>query len=298
MTYIPSHQSLANHPKTLRLMRRLDLSRACTIGHLHQLWWWCLDYALDGDLTRFDSAEIALAVEWNGDADVLMSALIDAGFIDERDGVRSVHDWEHYGGKLLKRNEANRTRMRESRAAYEPPTTATNNDDDETGAQHDETRAQHVRNTTGARVEPDKIRIDKRDKLNARRARESAQNDAAAQHAPTTIEQRFDQFWGAYPVKRNKQAALKVWRRIKPDDALTATIIASIEQHQRLPDWTKENGRFIPYPSSWLNAGGWQDELDGAASSATQMLDGRPIPKGYKIGADGGLVSIDLKVAL
>ena len=133
---------------------------------------------------------------------------------------------------------------------------------------------------------------------NARRARESAQNDAAAQHAPTTIEQRFDQFWSAYPVKRNKQAALKVWRRIKPDDALTATIIASIEQHQRLPDWTKENGRFIPYPSSWLNAGGWQDELDDAASSATQMLDGRPIPKGYKIGADGGLVSIDLKVAL
>jgi hypothetical protein len=26
-------------------------------------------------------------------------------------------------------------------------------------------------------------------------------------------------------------------------------------------DWQKDNGQFIPHPASWLNAGGWDDEL-------------------------------------
>ena len=25
--------------------------------------------------------------------------------------------------------------------------------------------------------------------------------------------------------------------------------------------WKKDNGKYIPYPSSWLNAKGWEDEI-------------------------------------
>jgi hypothetical protein len=122
MAYTESHQSLARHPKTLRLMRRLGTSRAETIGHLHLFWWWCLDYAPDGDLTPFDNEEIAIAAEWEGDADIYASAMISAGFIDDDDAVRSVHDWPDYGGKLLARKESNKNRMRETRAAYKSST--------------------------------------------------------------------------------------------------------------------------------------------------------------------------------
>jgi hypothetical protein len=28
----------------------------------------------------------------------------------------------------------------------------------------------------------------------------------------------------------------------------------------RSEDWTKEGGQYIPYPATWLNAKGWEDE--------------------------------------
>ena len=26
-------------------------------------------------------------------------------------------------------------------------------------------------------------------------------------------------------------------------------------------DWQKDNGKYIPYPSTWLNSEGWEDEI-------------------------------------
>jgi len=39
------------------------------VGLLHCLWWWCIDYATDGDLSRYDAEDIAIACEWEGDPD-------------------------------------------------------------------------------------------------------------------------------------------------------------------------------------------------------------------------------------
>lgn len=117
MAWFPSHQSLARHPKTHRLMARLKTSRAATVGHLNLFWWWCLDYAPDGSLAGFSAEEVAIAMEWDGDADALLEALIFAGFIDATDAGLVVHDWDEYGGKIERRKAAHRDRMRESRAA-------------------------------------------------------------------------------------------------------------------------------------------------------------------------------------
>lgn len=78
---------------------------------------------------------------------------------------------------------------------------------------------------------------------------------------PNVHEQRFDQFWQAYPKKQNKGTARKAWLRIKPDDALTDTILGSVERHKTCEQWTKNKGQFIPLPATWLNAEGWLNEL-------------------------------------
>lgn len=52
MAWLRSHQELARHPKVKRLSRQLNISLPQAIGHLHLLWWWCMDYAQDGDLTE------------------------------------------------------------------------------------------------------------------------------------------------------------------------------------------------------------------------------------------------------
>lgn len=79
----------------------------------------------------------------------------------------------------------------------------------------------------------------------------------------------FDRFWSIYPKKRGKGEAEKVWAKLHPDDALVGAMVSKIEQAKRTPDWMKEGGQFIPYPATWLNAKGWEDEY-GAVSTPTQ----------------------------
>ena len=52
MAWIESHQELRHHYKTKRLARELKVTVAAAIGHLHCLWWWAIDFAPDGDLSK------------------------------------------------------------------------------------------------------------------------------------------------------------------------------------------------------------------------------------------------------
>ena len=73
-------------------------------------------------------------------------------------------------------------------------------------------------------------------------------------------ERRFDEFWTAYPRKVGKEAARKVWRRIKPSSELQVKILDTIKNYRGSDQWLKDNGQYIPYPSTWLNQGRWDDE--------------------------------------
>lgn len=79
--------------------------------------------------------------------------------------------------------------------------------------------------------------------------------------------QLFDEFWAKYPKKRSKGQAERAWVKIAPDDTLFAQIIEGLERAKRSRDWIKESGRYIPYPATWLNAKGWEDEHEEVRSS-------------------------------
>ncbi|MCA9878490.1 MAG: hypothetical protein KC442_11930 [Thermomicrobiales bacterium] len=113
MAWIESHQELANHPKTKRFKRALGISTPQAIGHLHMLWWWALDYAQDGSLAGIDAEDIAEAAEWDEDAQAFVQALISAMFVDA--GEMTIHDWDDYGSKFLKRREQARVRQQRYR---------------------------------------------------------------------------------------------------------------------------------------------------------------------------------------
>jgi len=118
VAYIESHQTLLGHPKTRKAARLLGIKRVHLVGHLHALWWWSLDYADDGDLSRYESDVIADACEWEDDPDTFIDALVSAGFLStDDDGALHVHDWMDYAGRLVQRRKANAQRMRDARAA-------------------------------------------------------------------------------------------------------------------------------------------------------------------------------------
>lgn len=108
MAYVEAHATLREHPKTKRLARLLDMPRPHVIGHLLNLWWWCQDYAQDGNLSGYSASEIAEASEWTAAPELFVESLLTAGFLEEdADGALIVHDWCDYGGKLfVKRQQA------------------------------------------------------------------------------------------------------------------------------------------------------------------------------------------------
>ena len=38
-------------------------------------------------------------------------------------------------------------------------------------------------------------------------------------------------------------------------------VLAALEAWRNSPEWLKDGGRYIPHPATWLNRGGWEDEL-------------------------------------
>jgi len=126
MAWIPSHQELARHPKTRKLARQLKMGVPCAIGTLHLLWWWALDYAEDGVLTRYTPDDLADAVLWEGDPLQLRDALFDAGWIDATEAGYVLHDWDFYTGRLVegRRKDAERKRLARRQTPELPPPSA------------------------------------------------------------------------------------------------------------------------------------------------------------------------------
>ena len=114
----------------------------------------------------------------------------------------------------------------------------------------------------------EKIREQNRERKKAERERRKALEPAAAAPAlpaaseeKTPMQRRFDRFWKAYPKKVGKGAAEKSFAKYKPDDALTDTMIRSVEAHKRTTQWQRDGGQYIPNPATWLNQRRWEDEV-------------------------------------
>jgi len=70
----------------------------------------------------------------------------------------------------------------------------------------------------------------------------------------------FDDFWAAYPRKTGKEAARKAFKKL--DKEVYPLLVPAVERQKRSRQWQEENGRFIPNPSTWLNQGRWEDEVE------------------------------------
>ncbi len=100
MSWIESHQSLERHPKLLKFSALMGWSKNESIGILHRLWWWAIDYAEDGVLSKYQPAEIALALDVI-DGDKFVSTLVECSFLDRKKDILCIHDWWDFAGKFL-----------------------------------------------------------------------------------------------------------------------------------------------------------------------------------------------------
>ena len=81
-----------SHRKTARLRARIGDD---ALWLLPRLWAYCAENQPDGDLSAYDTQELALLIGYKGDATSMLQALKDCRWID-LDG--KVHDWEEHNG--------------------------------------------------------------------------------------------------------------------------------------------------------------------------------------------------------
>jgi hypothetical protein len=115
MAWIKSEQSLANHPKLKAFARDLGISEVEALGHLHLMWYWVLEYADTGLVTKHIDF-LPEAMKWEKSNNDLIEALIIHGFIDrDDDGSLRIHDWYDYSGNFVEKRLYNRIKKQESR---------------------------------------------------------------------------------------------------------------------------------------------------------------------------------------
>lgn len=96
---------------------------------------------------------------------------------------------------------------------------------------------------------------------------------------PTPSNGNFELFWSAYPKKYAKKDALKAWKDINPNLALTNKMIQAINVQALTDDWIRDKGRFIPLPATWIRGERWIDQteipLKAGATFSTKQADAR-----------------------
>ena len=99
---------------------------------------------------------------------------------------------------------------------------------------------------------------------------ETESKSEAKSNPNTSRASAFDAFWEAYPKKTGKEAARKSFARAKAD---IGTMLSALEVQKQSEQWTKDNGQFIPNPTTWLNQGRWEDEVQTKSSGFAYNAD-------------------------
>jgi hypothetical protein len=251
--YVPVELGFRNHPKTIRFTQILNHPFADVF--LVRLWEWCMVYAQDGDISHYTPHEIAQAVGYDGDADDLITAMHESGYLD--DGV--IHNWLERGragyvfserGKAATRQQRKRDRDSMSRG-----------------------RNATSRAVTSCHGASQKITKKRREEKSKEEKRQTLlrKPDGSRVRKNGGYPDDFERFWLAYPKKRNKGDALKAWKKLKPSVAMVDLLVEAVDEQKSWPEWCKERGQFIPYPASWLRAGGWDDEPTQRTGTTTSM---------------------------
>ena len=82
----------------------------------------------------------------------------------------------------------------------------------------------------------------------------------------------FERFWSVYPRKVGKQSAKRAFEKVKLP---IETLVTAVERQKCSDQWTRDNGQYIPHPTTWLNQGRWDDELpENECSRKEQFANG------------------------
>jgi hypothetical protein len=69
--------------------------------------------------------------------------------------------------------------------------------------------------------------------------------------------------WEVYPRKVARHAAVHIWNKLAPSEALVDTMLDAIAAQSSSLEWKDPD--FIPFLCNWLDGHRWEDELPPAS---------------------------------
>lgn len=258
--FVPVEITLREHFKAYQLADILRISVSEAIGLVVCLWMWALTNAPEGDLSRHPPKVIANACHWRKKPEDLINALQQCKFLTSD---MRIHDWDDYLGKLLEQREANKIRNRESRAKKKVAELEMKK---KLIALEAELAKHHEHITSASRDGA----IEHNSTEHNTNEEDSTKEDTRIAGA-NNLESLFDLFWAAYPKKVAKAKAVQAFEKLKPDKGLLDQMLSAITKQKKSEAWTRDSGRFIPNPATWLTQERWEDEVIVSAAPGKRL---------------------------
>lgn len=254
MAWYEAHQTLAKHPKTLKLSSLLKCERRYAVGLLHDLFSWGLDAAQkDGSLPGLSAGEIGVALDFTGKkGKAVVEALVESGYMENHNGVYSIHDWYDYAGKLVDKRVDAKRRKEEWK---------------ERKLNGDGTELERGKNSSRTVPEREKNAPTVPNRTVPNNTRDSVCNARAPARAKEEAEpgpDRWDEFWDAYPRKSGGDIRAACSEYLAVIDSGVAPEML-IEAAKALAERTdSETFRYLPKAEKWLQNKGWLEKVPEA----------------------------------
>lgn len=304
MEWIKLDINLKHHPKPRKLARRLGASAPETTGHLVWLWSWAWTFASDGNLTNYDSEDIAEAAGYDGDANKFVKALIEVGFVDDCDGELTIHKWDEHCGSMHKERERRATHMRQARAkkkqSRDGNVTVTQRSHDSNVTVTLQARDGNV--TTEQEQEQENINNDsykkdfdfeeKKDDFNIFCSKIEFSSETERDEKPKKrgrpqkrdgYTDDFERFWEVYPRRVEKQRAFKCWLTKLKHGAKPEDLIAAAGHYAEMCRSHNREAEMIKHASTFLGPNEpWEEYVEGVPKEAMTSYE-RAIAEGPKL---------------
>jgi hypothetical protein len=237
VSWIKFETSTSDKPEVWQIADSLGIDPDAVVGKLLRIWAWFDDQTENGNAPLTVGALLDRRVGVSG----FVKAMIAAGWMHEKNGVLTLPNFDRHNGETAKSRALTAKRV----AKHKEKGNATAN----------------APLTVGALPRVEKSRGDKRD-------------------TKVSLCAFFETWWSHYPKKVSKDAAAKAYAKAlgkfpgEPSEAAESLLMESLP---RFAELRKRELRFVPYAATWLNAGGWTDEVDAITSDAKAEPQGSSV---------------------
>jgi len=228
---------LRGDPAVIAIMAKTGLDEFAVIGRLHKLWSWADAVSEDGVIGSLSPVQFVSYMDRELASDGFISTLYEVGWLTLENDRVVFPNYDRHMSESAKKRSVNAARKAESRS--QKKRTNVRKKVDKSG-----TRGEEIREEKNIPpVSPPEGDIDP-----------------------------FDTFWSIFPKHRRvkKPKAKAAWKKhVKPP--LVDTVLAALRQDVSSEDWQRDNGAYVPHPTTWLNQHRWEDEDESPVDGAVPL---------------------------